>query len=243
MKKGLLPLEKLIAILLIVAGLLAMLAFFAPKGWLNKVAEPVKEFGHWLIKDTEFKEPVTAFSQQVSDNFTALVNIFENPGNGPCLLVYPELEAIDGKFSIAIEKQGNNVLFRILDDQGAEYDSKVVPNKEPCIVAGDGAKVFYDNYLDGSKNNDPNDFKVVNKLVISDVYDLKADGNNYDLEDNSLSDGERGISLLYNKDPKHLCFFTTFDLGWHQFSEYGLNDDIINDLYIQRKTGLLRECS
>ncbi len=232
MKKGTFPIEKLVAILFILIGFLAMLAFFAPKGWLNQVTEPIKDLGHWLIKDSEYKEPEPSFSKQVSDNFTALVNVFENPGNDQCLLVYPELEAINGKFSIAIEKQGDDILFRVLDDQGAEYDSKVVPNKIPCIVAGDGAKLFYDNYLDGSKNNELTDFKAVDKIVISNVYDLKADDKeDYSLEDNGLKvkDGEQEISLIYNRDIIHLCFFTTNDVI--NYNGYGLDDDFIWELY------------
>lgn len=244
MKKGIMPLEKLIAFLLIVIGLFAMLSFFLPEGWLNRAAEPVKELGHWLIKDTEFKEPSTSFSQEVSDNFTALVNSFKDPGDGPCLLVYPELEAIDDRFSISIEAQGNDMLIRVLDEQGAEYDGKVLPGKTPCIVAGDTADGFYDNYLDGSSNNDINDFKAVNNIVISGVHDMSVDGKSgYDLEDNGLSDGNKQISLLYNRDGKHICFLTTFDgFGGCNAKDIGLDDNCIQILYDKNKAINLPLC-
>ena len=211
MKKAILPLSKLVAVLLILVAFVAMLWFFAPEGWLNTVKGQANDLKENVKKpEHEFNDYQRATGKDIKSNFTSLVDKFRHSSPDPCLLVYDELEAIKGKYRIEITGSQGNLLFRLLDDQDAEYSADVVPNKELCIVAGQAAVNFHNDYIASSPvNPSGEDTLGVDSILISDVNNMVVDQNKeYELED-GLKDNGKKISLLYNKDGS-VCFMPTF---------------------------------
>ncbi len=143
MNKKALTMQKLIVyIILIITALLIIGVFFAPSGFLNRVAEKAKIFETFLPGQQEDElTSKTVVSEQAEKTFSSnLVESFKKyKGNkGPCIINYEGVGDI-GNNHIELLSTSGGTLIKLIDQKGTELNREFIEELFPCAVAGEGA--------------------------------------------------------------------------------------------------------
>lgn len=225
-------LSTILEIIVVIAFLVAVLiVYFGPE----QVLEKVGGVGDWFAERVLFglrqkgQKSVVESDQSTEETYENILSMLRSEGTGPCILRYKPFPS-NFENTIVLSKTEEGVYVQLKDNKGQFPKVNTVGRREageipvPCVIAGEGARNFYNNYLDDTpcRSNCPKDYIEANiELARGSIY---VNGEERDLEDNNL---------VFKTTDKHICFFPTKDAnrGWGcDPAEEGLDDDCMDEI-------------
>ncbi len=236
-KNGTAPMEMIVIILIVLIFAALFLWIFGPKELMGKIRDLAVGLADKYLPDKspENVKPDMSVPKEAGktyDNLLSAIKSSDTNSEPRCLIYYKEAGGVNDDYLLTMAKSGEDMLVKLTNPKGQTILTETLSNKEPCIVGGNSAAVnFYSNHVDpGSGNNEP-EYTSFPSITTTGLYNLIADGKSYDIEDEGLSDKNNNeINILYKVDEKHICFFTTYNWGWNQADQDGMNDDVLKKI-------------
>ncbi|MBD3249773.1 hypothetical protein GF336_07035 [Candidatus Woesearchaeota archaeon] len=235
-KKALTTQRIIVYLILIITAILIIGVFFAPSGFLNRVAEKSKIFQAFLPEQPEGKfQPTTEYPKKVETAFFDFIVLLKSNKKmdfkRECYIEHGGFDYLEDYF-LVILKSSSDTLIELRNKEGKAIEREKIKGLTPCVVAGKNkaAKNFYDYWIGSNGGYGPR-FSDASTLTIS------WDGHpeiNANLPDFTLDSEMKDNNLLYYAEEGRICFFPTYDYStlnsWNSGLDAGHIPKIKNSL-------------
>ncbi len=220
-------LSTIVAVIILCAFFVIALViyFIGPEAVLNQLAkgaDRVADYVMFGIMQTGEKSDIQS-DKSTEETYENILSMLRAEGNGPCVFKYKPLPD-NFEASILLSKVEENTLVQVKNNKGQFSKSNTVSGKVPCVIAGNSAENFYNNYLDGTPctSNCPKDYLEAD--IELSIGEILVNGRGRDLEDNNL---------VFKTSDGNICFFPTKDFSgsWGcNAGDEGLDDDCMDHI-------------
>ena len=220
-----------IAELILAAMLLAIiLATFliGPKALLNAASKPAgwiaSKFLLGMMRSSTGKIEFNA-DASIDEPYENLIGILRSQSNGPCIFNYKQLPKEISNYKLHLSSTDQGISARLEDSKNQPLKPNTISGRVPCVVDGQSAGIFYNNYLKGNPctNNCPQDYTAAD-IEINAVGTIIVNGQKKDLKDQNI---------IFKSSDGNVCFLPTYSKWFTSKCDVtaeGLNSNCISEI-------------